>query len=220
MPKVKDEYLADKRKLILEYAGEILKEKPLYLITMRDIIKKAGFSQGVIYRYYACLDEIYVEFINKHTTDNPLEQRIDALINSEQPEKEILVECLLAIGEYISELLKSVVGKVFFELLVLYSGDYVKRTAIFPMLKFRQSLEYAQNKVLEYTMINVEKGIFRPQIPVRSMLLFVSGFIDGIAQNVVFNMTESNNNYSEQATYITEMFQTLAKAISNFLEVQ
>ena len=40
MPKVTDEYLTDKKNYILECTGEILKEKPLYSIAMRDIIKE------------------------------------------------------------------------------------------------------------------------------------------------------------------------------------
>ena len=59
MPKVTDEYIADKKSYILKCTGEILKEKPLYLVTMRDIIKKAGFSHGIIYHYYANLAKIY-----------------------------------------------------------------------------------------------------------------------------------------------------------------
>lgn len=219
MPKVKDEYIEDKKNFILECTGEILKEKPLYLITMRDIIKKAGFSQGVIYRYYANLDEIYVDFINKHTTDNPLEEVIDALLSSAQPERIILAECFIATGEYIAELLKSIVGKTFFELLVLYSCDFEKRTAIFPKLKFKQSLEYAQNKIVGYAMCNVEKGVFRPKIPAQSIILFVGVFIDGIAQNVVFNTAGRDTRDSESATDIPEMFRTLAKAVISFLEV-
>jgi len=219
MPKVKDEYLADKRNFILDCTGEILKEKPLYLITMRDIIKKAGFSQGAIYRYYSNLDEIYVDFINKHTTCNLLEQRIDALLSSEQTKKNIIAECFIVMGEYIAELLKSVVGKTFFELLVLYSCDLEKRTSIFPKLKFKQSLEYAQSKIVEYTMSNVEKGIFRTQIPIPSILLFVSVFIDGIALNVVFNAEGDHNHDSKSAADIPEMFQTLARAVIGFLEV-
>jgi AcrR family transcriptional regulator len=218
MPKVTDEYLVSKRDFILNCTGEMLKEKPLCLISMRDIIKKAGFSQGVIYRYYANLDEVYVDFINKHTTAHSLEQRIDTLLNSEQEEISILEECFIAMGEYIAELLKSVVGKTFFELLVLYSSDLEKRTVVFPQLKFKQSLEYAQNKIVEFAMSNVDKGVFRPQIPVHSILRFVSIFIDGIAQNVVFHAAEGNSRDSESATDIPEMFRTLAKAVISFLE--
>ena len=218
MPKVTDEYLAGKRNLILEYTGEILKEKPLYLITMRDIIKKAGFSQGVIYRYYANLDEIYVDFINKYTTHYALEKRIDTLLGSGQPERIVLSECFIAIGEYIAELLKSGVGKTFYELLVLYSGDYEKRVALFPKLKFKQSLEYAQLKTVEYAMRSVESGVFRPQIPLHTVISFVSVFIDGISQSVVFSTAEGNDTDSESAMDIPEMFRILAKTVISFLE--
>ena len=218
MPKVTDEYLADKRNFILECTGEILKEKPLYLVTMRDVIKKAGFSQGVIYRYYANLDEIYVDYINKHTIFNVLEQRIDTLLSSEQSERAILAECFIAMGEYIAELLKSVVGKTFFELQILYSSDFDKINAIFPKLKFKQSLEYAQYKTVEYALSKVETGVFRPQIPVKSLLAFVSVYIDGIAQSVVFNAAGGKNSDSAPSIDIPEMFRVLAKAVIGFLE--
>ena len=218
MPRVTDEYRADKRKFILECTGEILKEKPLYLVTMRDVIKKAGFSQGVVYHYYANLDEIYVDYINRHTTCNVLEQKIDTLLSSGQPEQTILAECFIAMGEYIAELLKSVVGKTFFELQVLYSSDFDKINAIFPKLKFKQSLEYAQYKTVEYALSKVETGAFRPQIPVKSLLAFVSVYIDGIAQSVVFNAAGGNNSDSAPSVDIPEMFRVLAKAVTNFLE--
>lgn len=214
MPKVTDEYLTDKRNYILECTGEILNEKPLYLITMRDIIKKAGFSQGGIYRYYANLDEIYVDYINKNTTYNQLEQDIDTLLSSEQTEKLILSECIIAMGVYIEELLKSVGGKTCFELTVFYAYDFEKRATVFPKLKFKQSLEYAQNRILEYILSNVEKGIFNPQIPVRSIIMFVSSFIDGIAQSVATGAAAGHDNPAD----ISVMFQTLAKAMIGFLE--
>lgn len=214
MPKVTDEYLTDKKNKILECTGEILMEKPLYLITMRDIIKKAGFSQGVIYRYYSSLDEIYVDYINKNTTPSQLEKNIDMLLSSEQLEKVILSECIITMGEYIKELLKSVGGKTCFELTVFYAYDFEKRALVFPKLKFKQSLEYTQNKIVEYIMSNVEKGIFNPQIPIRSIIMFVSSFIDGIAQSTATSTAEGHDDSLD----ISVMFQTLANAIIGFLE--
>ena len=218
MPKVTDEYLSEKRSFILECTGEILKKKPLYLITMRDIIKKAGFSQGVIYRYYLSLDEIYVAFINKYTISNHLEQKIDALLGSEQSEKVILTECFLAMGDYIAELLTSPVSKPFFELLILYSSDSEKRNIIFPKLKIKQSLEYVQYKIVEYSMHNIEKGIFHPRIPTDSLIQFVNVFIDGVFQSVVLHATKEDNSDYRLTADIPEMFRTLAKAVIDFLE--
>lgn len=215
MPKVTDEYLADKRNYILDCAGEILKEKPLYTITMRDIIKKAGFSHGIIYHYYANLDEIFVDYINKNTTYNLLEQNIGTLLSSKRTEKEILCQCIIALGQYIEQLLKSVGGRTCFELTVLYAYDFKKRAAVFPKLKFKQSLEYAQNKIVEFTLRNVERGVFHPQVPIHSIIQFVSSFIDGIAQSIATGAAEGNGN----AIDIAAMFQTLAKAMIGLLEV-
>lgn len=215
MPKVTDEYLADKKNYILKCTGEILRIKPLYSVTMRDIIKKAGFSQGIIYHYYTSLDEIYVDYINKNTTYNLLEQNIDLLINSELTEKEILSECIIAIGKYIEELLKSVGGRTCFELTVFYAYDFEKRATIFPKLKFKQSLAYAQNKILEYVLSNIEKGVFSPQIPIRSIIMFISSFIDGVAQSVATNVAKGDDNPED----ISMMFQILAKAVIGFFEV-
>lgn len=217
MPKVTDEYLTDKRNFILECTNDILKEKPLYAITMRDIIKRAGFSQGAIYRYYANIDEIYVDLINKNTTYNLLEQKIDTLINSEQPTKTILSECIMAMGEYIEELLKSVGGKTCFELVVSYAYDLEKRATVFPQLKFKQSLEYAKNRIVEYTMSNVDRGVFSPQIPVPSIIMFTGIFIDGVAQSAATYAPEGNQQDSELAVDLPDLFGALAKAIIGFL---
>lgn len=218
MPKVTDKYLTDKRNFILECTSEILKEKPLYQITMRDIIKKAGFSQGAIYRYYANIDEIYIDLINKNTTYNLLEQKIDTLLGSQQPEKTILSECIIAIGEYVEELLKSVGGKTCFELLVFYAYDNEKRNTVFPLLKFKQSLEYAQNEIVDYFINSMQKGIFHPVISVESIIMFISVSIDGISQNVAMSTVGNNNQDKKLAVDVSEMFQTLAKAVINFLE--
>ena len=220
IPKVTDEYIADKKNFIIECTGQVLVEKPLYLITMRDIIKKAGFSQGVIYRYYQGLDEIYVDFINQFTANNHLEERIDTLLYSEQAEKVILAKCFIAMGEYIEEVLTSVVGKTLFELIVLYAYDSDKRATVFPKLKFQQCLGYARQRIVEYSLSNIEKGVFQPQIPVRSIILFVSHFIDGIAQSAAIHTEKGISLESEPPLNIPDMFQTLAKAVVNFLEAK
>ncbi len=216
MPKVTEEYLTGKRNLILECTNEILIEKPLYQITMRDIIKKAGFSQGAIYRYYANIDEIYIDLINTNTTYNLLEQKIDTLLKSEQPAKPVISDCIIAIGEYIDELLKSVGGKTCFELLVTYAYDTEKRNAIFPKLKLKQSLEYAQSKIVEYLMKNIHQGVLRTTIPINSIIMFTGISIDGIMQSVAINTVEIAGE--QTVVDVSEMFQTLAKAIISFLE--
>ncbi len=216
MPRVTDEYLRDKRNFILECTNEILKEKPLYQITMRDIIKKAGFSQGVIYRYYANIDEIYMDLINKNPISNLLEEKIDNLVNSQQPINSVVSDCIVAIGKYIEELLKSIGGRTCFELLVTYAYDAEKRKDMFPKLKFKKSLEYAQSKIVEYIKQKIQQGVLQTTISVDSIIMFTGISIDGIMQSVAMNTVE---NAEEKTTVdVPEMFQTLAKALISFLE--
>lgn len=46
MPKVKNEYLENKRNEILDAAFAVCKRKPAYDITMTDIVSETGMSQG------------------------------------------------------------------------------------------------------------------------------------------------------------------------------
>ena len=136
-----------------------------------------------------------------------------------QPEKTILPDCIVAMGEYIQALLHSAGGKACFELVVCYAHDLEKRASIFPRLKFKQSIEYAQNRIVEFAMGNIEKGVFRPRVPIRSLFLFVSVFMDGISQ-MWYSMRQGEiSNDAASAADIPAMFQTLAKAVVNFLEV-
>lgn len=46
MPKVKDEYLENKRNQILDAAFAVCKRKPVYDVAMTDIVTETGMSQG------------------------------------------------------------------------------------------------------------------------------------------------------------------------------
>jgi len=215
MPKVTAAYLEEKRTYILDCTAEILKEKPLYHITMKDIIKRAGFSQGLIYQYYPNIDEIYVDYINRQMIDYPLEQKTDDLIASGRSGKEILTGCMLVLGEYIESLLDSVGGKTCFDLLITYSHDEDKRNEVLPKLKFKQSLQYAQDRIVEFTLSNVESGGFIPGIPVESIIVFAGVCIDGIVQSVA---TAGTTAEGKPAIDVTDLFRTLARAMVGFIE--
>ncbi len=53
MPKVNEAYISEKKQVILDATFRICMRKPVYQVTMKDVIKETGMSQGGIYRYYA-----------------------------------------------------------------------------------------------------------------------------------------------------------------------
>ncbi len=110
MPKISLEYVIRKKNTILEAALSVCKVKPLYEITMRDIIRASGISQGGIYRYYSDLDEILVVVINQANANADYMQVVDAIIENSNSPKESIKKLFTFLGEYIKENL-STVGK-------------------------------------------------------------------------------------------------------------
>lgn len=58
MPKVNEEYLDARRKLIIESAYRCFARKGFHQTTMRDIYAEAGLSPGAVYHYFTSKDDI------------------------------------------------------------------------------------------------------------------------------------------------------------------
>ena len=84
MPKVKDEYIDQKRKSIVEAAFRVCLQKPIASIEMTDIIKETGFSHGTIYQYYKSSDEIFRDMVIKINRENRMNEKINLILESEK----------------------------------------------------------------------------------------------------------------------------------------
>ena len=80
MPKVSAEYYEKKRREIIDAAYRVCTRKPITSIEMKDIIAEAGFSHGVIYRYYKDLDEVFKDLIVTINSENKIDDRLDEII--------------------------------------------------------------------------------------------------------------------------------------------
>ena len=69
MPKVTEEYLENKRRMITDAAYQVCLRKPVEMVTISDVITETGMSQGAIYRYYDGLDEILADMVTNMRTD-------------------------------------------------------------------------------------------------------------------------------------------------------
>ena len=77
MPRVTDEYYEKKRREIIDAAYRVCVRKPITSVDMKDIIEEAGFSHGVIYRYYKELDEIIRDLVITINERNKIDARLD-----------------------------------------------------------------------------------------------------------------------------------------------
>lgn len=217
MPKVSPDYVIKKKKVILEAALTVCKAKPLYEITMRDIIKATGVSQGGIYRYYSDVDEILVEIINQANANADYKKDVDAIIEKNYGPKETIEKLFTFLGEYIKENL-STVGKIHFELTILFANNPERQKKILPNIKENESGQY----FVEQIFTAIQKGIalesFQPEVALKDLFSFIVTSIDGIVRDVVLQKCYGMFQNDEDALLDeNRLMDTLSKSVQSLL---
>lgn len=182
MPKVSTEYLENKKELFLQAALAVCKIKPLYEVTMKDIIRESKISQGGIYRYYSNVDEILVEVINRCSPNADYRQKIDDIIENSRTPKEAFENLFSFMGDYMQSNVTTI-GKILFELTVLMANYPARGRKIQSQIKDGQSSQYFITRMSQVIRGGIASGYFHPVLPEDNILSFVSIAIDGIAVN-------------------------------------
>jgi len=216
MPKVSPDYVIKKKNVIIEAALTVCKVKPLYEITMRDIIKASGVSQGGIYRYFSDLDEILIEIINQANTNANYKRDINTIIEQSDDHKETLEKLFTFLGEYIKENLLTV-GKIHFELTILFANNPERQKKILPNITENESGQY----FIEQIFLTIQKGIaiesFQPEVAQEDLLSFIMTSIDGIVRDVVLQKCYGMFQ-NEQALFDeVRLMNTLCKSVQSLL---
>ena len=186
MPKVKEEYLIEKKKEIIKAAFEVCKRKPVYDVTMSDIVAETGMSQGGVYKYFNNIYSVYAALIDEANRIGGQIRLIDEVMDSDA-EPEYKLKQLFGIAEsFFSDMLISY-NKILFELstFCIQNPEYnqrinseTKETAIFP---------YLAGRLAELIITQSESGYFTPIVPVPDILSFVVASFDGIIRDVTLN---------------------------------
>ena len=184
MPKVSHDYVEKKKNSIIEAALSVCKAKPLYEIAMRDIIRASGLSQGGIYRYYSDLDEILVAVINQTNGNADYRQVVDEIIEHSNSPKESIEKLFAFLGEYIQENL-STVGKIQFELTILFANNPERQKKILSNITENESGQYLVERLFRTIHEGISLGSFQPEVSIEELFTLIMTSIDGIVRDVV-----------------------------------
>lgn len=183
MPKVKDEYLQDKREQILDAAYRVCMQKPVYSITMRDIIAETGWSQGAIYRYFKNVHYILFELINRQTAHLSVREEVDAILSlPKSPES--IVAAILDLVTRTTMINTKEFGKMLFEYTALIASQPEYMEPFTQKVKIAAELRYLQKRALEYVVSQIESGYFKPLVPIEDIFAFIGTSIDGIERDL------------------------------------
>jgi len=68
VPKVSEEHLANRKQQILDAAANCFARNGFHRTSMQDIVKEAGLSAGLIYRYFTGKDDMIVAIVEERHT--------------------------------------------------------------------------------------------------------------------------------------------------------
>ena len=143
LKEVSERYIENKKEDIRDAVFRVFQRKPLYEMTMLDVIIEAGLSHGGIYKYYDNVDQVIVATVNQITAQNKLIENIDQILEKAKNSKEAIKEMLLFLGRYIQEHLATI-GKIQFDLTVMIANHPEKSASIVENLTEQEAGQYGK----------------------------------------------------------------------------
>lgn len=183
MPKVNQSYLSDKKNQILDAAFVVCNRKPAYDVTMSDIVKETGMSQGGVYKYFNNIDLVFAALIDKANLQSNHIERIDKVMKSERSPEKLLQELFLISEQYFSEMLISY-NKILFELSTFFAHSPERRERINKNVTTSSTFEYLTQCAFDIIIKQTKEGYFTPVIPIEDILAFIITAFDGIIRDI------------------------------------
>lgn len=212
MPKVSKEYVKNKKTAILEAALSVCKSKPLYEITMKDIIKEAGISQGGIYLYFSDIDDILIALINESNANTDYKRNIDAIMENDAAFKDIIEDLFAFLAKHIKENVTTT-GKILFELTVLIANHPDRQEKIMSQITEIENSQYLTNQLFKKINEGIVAGDFKPILPIKDIFYFIMTSIDGIVRDVILQKCYGPIKNTQIEIDEISLMNTLSKAV-------
>lgn len=199
MPKVTEEYLIKKREEIIDAAFMIFMEKPLYEMTMLDVIKQAGLSKGGIYRYFSDIDDVLIELINRESRKNNYRSKIESTLLQSDSNKSAIEGLIKLLGRHIGES-SSTVGKIQFELTVLGANHPDRAKKITSQLTEQENGQYLIESLFQRIIDGLNKGEFVSTYSYEEIFDYIKVYGEGLVKTVVLERCygEKKSNLSPE----------------------
>lgn len=207
MPKVNEDYLNKKIEQILDAAFVIFEQKPLYEMTMLDVIKEAGISKGGIYRYYTDIDEVIIALINRESAKKNYKNEIDEILAKSESKKATIEALFDFLANYINDSPSSL-GKFQFELTVYLSNHPEKADKFKKNLTEQENGQYLISSIFNAIKEGISNGEFKPIFLIKDIFTYIITSIDGVVNKVVLQKCYGTNGISIDVVKFFEMIST------------
>ena len=181
MPKVTEEYILNKKKLITDAAYELCLEKTVSTVTMQDIINRTGLSQGGIYRFYKDIDEIFGDMLADMHKRVTIKDELDAILAKADDFSagEVIEQIFDMLADNMEKELMGI-QKIDLEMSVLAMNAPERVDKILAGANGVGNKEYLMYRTSEYFGQKIEQGKLKPRIVPTEILAYISSSYTGI----------------------------------------
>lgn len=220
MPKVTEEYIQNKKKMIIDAAYSLCIEKTVSTVTMQDIINRTGLSQGGIYRFYKDIDEIFRDMLIDVRKRVTFKEKIDEIFEhiEEIPEQEISYKVLDVMAEFMEKELMGI-EKLDFELSILAINAPERIDKILKDLPDIGNKEYVMKRMMEIFVQKIKEGKCTPKITGEELVSYITSAYSGIQMCCILNNCYKQSDFGE-IYKPRKQFKTLAKTINYLLGIE
>lgn len=220
MPKVTEEYIINKKKMITDAAYELCLEKTVSTVTMQDIINRTGLSQGGIYRFYRDIDEIFGDMLADMRKKVTIKEQVDEILDQTDglPIAEVTYRIFDMLADHMETELMGI-QKVDFELSILAMNAPERVDKILAKAKGAGNKEYLMRRTSEFYKQKLDSGELQAKVDEIELLTYISSAYTGIQTCCIVHNCYDKNPFST-AYQPRVQFKVLAKTVNYLLGIE
>lgn len=188
MPKVTEEYIKNKKAMIIRTAYDLCIQKTVSTVTMQDIIDATGLSQGGIYRFYKDIDEIFKDMLIDNRQRVTIKPQLDEIFADTASEDvtNVLHKVFVLLADFMTNELMGIV-KINFELSVLSMNAPSRVEKILGEIEGTGNFEYLFMCVSQYLKQCITNGTVMSRISAEELLTYLTTAYNGIEMSCIIN---------------------------------
>jgi len=221
MPKVNQGHFEEKANKIIDAAIRVCSTKPAYAVTLRDVVKESGISQGGMYCYFSSIDEIFAEILNRAYSEFQIGDRIEEVFDHNKSLQSVIVDAFALIGQLLDQMVAKY-GKLLYELNTIYANDPERVVKVIGKIQVTNDTNVVIDRLMTLIETSVASGACHTKIPKEQILLLTGVTIEGITtitswQNAA--MLQAQTGVTEEHTTAQGMMNILAQTILHLIEI-
>lgn len=215
MPKVSEAYMLEKKKFIIGKLREIAKSKPIFAITMQELITCTGMSQGAIYRYFKDIDQVigalYWELSNQQKdVEAEFRQIFEDCAKDEIPEQ-IIYDAIIVMADFYTRQgsVFNEVNKMIWELNILYLYNKQRVKKIVGNTEQNNITVIVKDYLLQYLQSQINNGYFHPVMDIGKGAALIYDCYDGIVRNYYMLNYYQKDKYNRVQSEMKDLYSML-----------